>query len=369
MLSHIDFTILGMNTVQLYMKVPGSRTPGEDGCLGDGSLGWGGGGYGGGGCGHQENNNFCSVNVNIGPGDCEWFATPASYWGSIYNLCERANINFLKGSWWPVLEDLYEEDIPVYRFIQRPGDLVWVNSGTVHWVQAVGWCNNIAWNVGPLMTHQYRMAVERYEWNKLQQYKSIVPMIHLTWNIARNVRVSEPRYFEMVKYCLLRSLKYIQMTKEYLKDMGIEVHWHGRAKNEAAHYCTNCEVEVFDILFTTEKDKKYEVHCQDCARKASPTLEGFVILEQYKQSELMEIYDNLQLQDKEIMTTNGAAWELPHPSGALGLHGNGRRPTGGHLTMEERRGEITQHAARHPVFFESPNPTPISVPFSPDPGV
>lgn len=107
-----------------------------------------------------------------------------------------------------------------------------------------GWCNNIAWNVGPLMTHQYRMAVERYEWNKLQQYKSIVPMIHLTWNIARNVRVSEPRYFEMVKYCLLRSLKYIQMTKEYLKDMGIEVHWHGRAKNEAAHYCTNCEVSV-----------------------------------------------------------------------------------------------------------------------------
>lgn len=53
MLSHIDFTILGMNTVQLYMKVPGSRTPGEDGCLGGGSVGCcvnddGGGGYGGG---------------------------------------------------------------------------------------------------------------------------------------------------------------------------------------------------------------------------------------------------------------------------------------------------------------------------------
>lgn len=47
MLSHIDFTILGMNTVQLYMKVPGSRTPGEDGCLGDGSVGWDGNGGGG----------------------------------------------------------------------------------------------------------------------------------------------------------------------------------------------------------------------------------------------------------------------------------------------------------------------------------
>ena len=29
LLSHVGHTILGMNTVQLYMKVPGSRTPGR----------------------------------------------------------------------------------------------------------------------------------------------------------------------------------------------------------------------------------------------------------------------------------------------------------------------------------------------------
>ena len=52
MLCHVGHNVLGMNTVQLYMKIPGSRTPG-----------------------HQENNNFASVNVNIGPGDCEWFCT------------------------------------------------------------------------------------------------------------------------------------------------------------------------------------------------------------------------------------------------------------------------------------------------------
>lgn len=28
LLTHVGHTILGMNTVQLYMKVPGSRTPG-----------------------------------------------------------------------------------------------------------------------------------------------------------------------------------------------------------------------------------------------------------------------------------------------------------------------------------------------------
>ncbi|XP_073215112.1 lysine-specific demethylase 6A isoform X8 [Lepidochelys kempii] len=69
LLSHVGHTILGMNTVQLYMKVPGSRTPG-----------------------HQENNNFCSVNINIGPGDCEWFVVPESYWGVLNDFCENLSI-------------------------------------------------------------------------------------------------------------------------------------------------------------------------------------------------------------------------------------------------------------------------------------
>ena len=51
--------------------------------------------------------------------------------------------------------------IPVYRFLQSPGDIVWLSPGTIHWVQAVGWCNNIAWNVGPLTLYQYRIGMER----------------------------------------------------------------------------------------------------------------------------------------------------------------------------------------------------------------
>lgn len=39
--------------------------------------------------GHQENNNFCSVNLNVGPGDTEWFAVPNCYWGVLNSFCER----------------------------------------------------------------------------------------------------------------------------------------------------------------------------------------------------------------------------------------------------------------------------------------
>ncbi|KAM6447022.1 lysine-specific demethylase 6A isoform 7-T7 [Liasis olivaceus] len=275
LLSHVGHTVLGMNTVQLYMKVPGSRTPG-----------------------HQENNNFCSVNINIGPGDCEWFVVPENYWGVMNDFCEKNNMNFLMGSWWPNLEDLYEANVPVYRFIQRPGDLVWINAGTVHWVQAVGWCNNIAWNVGPLTACQYKLAVERYEWNKLQSVKSVVPMVHLSWNIARNIKVPDPKLFEMIKYCLLRTLKQCQTLREALIAAGKEIVWHGRTKEEPAHYCSICEVEVFNLLYVTNESnsqKTYVVNCLDCARKISGNLENFVVLEQYRMEDLMQIYDQFTL--------------------------------------------------------------------------
>ncbi|XP_046869014.1 lysine-specific demethylase 6A isoform X2 [Drosophila willistoni] len=272
MLSHVGHVILGMNTVQLYMKVPGSRTPG-----------------------HQENNNFCSININIGPGDCEWFAVPDAYWGGIHNLCEKNNISYLHGSWWPVLEDLYKENIPVYRFIQKPGDLVWVNAGCVHWVQSIGWCNNIAWNVGPLTARQYSLAVERYEWNKLENFKSIVPMVHLSWNLARNIKVSDAKLFELIKMCLLQTLKNVFHIQEFVKSKGVEIRFNGRGKNEASHYCGQCEVEVFNVLFIKEQEKRHVVHCLPCALKLSPSLQGIVCLEEYRLTELQHVYDSFAL--------------------------------------------------------------------------
>ncbi|XP_060911621.1 lysine (K)-specific demethylase 6B, b isoform X1 [Labrus mixtus] len=275
MLSHVGHTILGMNTVQLYMKVPGSRTPG-----------------------HQENNNFCSVNINIGPGDCEWFAVHEHYWDAINSFCEKHGVDYLTGSWWPVLEDLYSSNIPVYRFIQRPGDLVWINAGTVHWVQAVGWCNNIAWNVGPLNSYQYQLALERFEWNEVKEVKSIVPMIHVSWNVARTIKISDQDTFKMIKHCLIQSMKHIQILRDQLVAAGKKICYQSRVKDEPAYYCNECDVEVFDLLFVTSENsskKSYVVHCEDCARAKSPSLAGVVVLEQYRIEELMKTYDSFAL--------------------------------------------------------------------------
>uniref|UniRef100_A0A3B5Q414 Lysine-specific demethylase 6B n=1 Tax=Xiphophorus maculatus TaxID=8083 RepID=A0A3B5Q414_XIPMA len=275
MLSLVGHTILGMNSVQLYMKVPGSRTPG-----------------------HQENNNFCSVNINIGPGDCEWFAVHEHYWDAINQFCDKHGVDYLTGSWWPVLEDLYSSNIPVYRFIQRPGDLVWINAGTVHWVQAVGWCNNIAWNVGPLNAYQYQLALERFEWNEVKKVKSIVPMIHVSWNVARTLKITDKDTYKMIKHCLMQSMKHIQILRDQLVTAGKKIFYQSRMKDEPAYYCNECDVEVFNLLLVTSENstkKTYVVHCEDCARAKSSSLAGVVVLEQYRMEELMKIYDSFML--------------------------------------------------------------------------
>lgn len=41
------------------------------------------------------------------------------------------------------------------------------------------------------------------------------------------------------------------------------------------------QVEVFNILFVTD-NKKHLVYCQDCARKTSANLSGFIVLNQVR---------------------------------------------------------------------------------------
>ena len=205
MLSHMGHQILGMNTVQLYMKIPCARTPG-----------------------HQENNNFCAVNINIGPGDSEWFGVPNEYWGALQRLCKKNNVDYLHGSWWANMKELAEAGIPTYRFMQRPGDLVWVNAGCVHWVQASGRCNNIAWNIGPLTHRQYVLAIERYEWNKTQRFQSIVAMVLLSWNLARNIQTGDGKLFNAIRNTLAESIRQTVQTLNFVRSMGVVVKFHGR---------------------------------------------------------------------------------------------------------------------------------------------
>lgn len=47
--------------------------------------------------------------------------------------------------------------------------------------------------------YQYQLALERFEWNEVKKVKSIVPMIHVSWNVARTVKINDPDTYKMIK--------------------------------------------------------------------------------------------------------------------------------------------------------------------------
>lgn len=53
---------------------------------------------------------------------------------------------------------------------------------------------------------------------------------------------SDHVFFCCGRYCLLKTLKQCQMLREALISAGREMVWHGRTKDEPAHYCSICEV-------------------------------------------------------------------------------------------------------------------------------
>lgn len=63
-------------------------------------------------------------------------------------------------------------------------------------------------------------------------------------------------------------------------------------------YVWASQVEVFNLLFVRREllsKKQHVVHCQDCARKGSATLDDFVVLEQHRMEDLMQVYDQFTL--------------------------------------------------------------------------
>lgn len=103
----------------------------------------------------------------------------------------------------------------------------------------------------------------------------------------------------------MKTLRHTQLITQFVRSKGVQLRFHGRGKNEASHYCGQCEEEVFNMLFIKEQEKKHVVHCLHCSRRHSPNLEGFVCLEEYHLEDLIETYDSFVLHPVSGRILNG----------------------------------------------------------------
>ncbi|CBY38180.1 unnamed protein product [Oikopleura dioica] len=234
---------------------------------------------------------FAKVSLNVGPGDYEWFIVPEWWHVEFSDLLSQQGKTFSE-SWWPDLEACAKHSIPIYRFIQKPGDLVWIQSGSIYWAQSLGWCNNIMYNVGPLTAYQYQIAIQIYEKSLINSSLPSCPMFHISWSLARLVRVSDFRMYSQIKFFLQRSLWALSSQEEFLKNLKIDVVPYRSSK---VAFCSDCRRELFLFIWVPRKSdtesNQRQAFCQTCALRSDREEGNWCVLSQASLDELQSTFN------------------------------------------------------------------------------
>ena len=263
-LSYLRQHILGMSLPQLYLKI--------NGC-------WTGG--------HEENLRFCSANINHGPSACEWWGLDSS---QSLQLREKVKLdkNFeiynSETLWWP--DEIYciIQGFTVYHVIQKPGDLILVGPGTIHWVKSCGVTTNTAWNFGPKYLNNFIKSFERDFINRAIQYKSLVPMYLLGLDLLNNE-------MNTLDIGLIEYLKEAILSKEKEEnDLFVDSKYKNIELNNEDNviHCESCYLETFRLYYKCKKcvenrfagGNKVCFFCYFCAGLHSKECSGTVVAAQ-----------------------------------------------------------------------------------------
>lgn len=274
LLSYTGCNNFGVNTPQLYGKAPGART-----------------------AAHTENSLFPSINLNCGPGSCIWFAVPYEYLRKFANLVDKHyKVNgFHEQQYWPEELILLRDSIPVFKFEQKAGEMVYVREGTIHWVQSQGFCTNLSWNLGPPTPTQLSTSIISAQFNVDLNNRTVVPIRNLILNLAdRNMFRDNEDIWKIVKQQLAIMLFHLKIAEEKEKMDGVELEYEKRSAFKP-RFCEICHGEAA-LISRKEMIKKprtkstFEEHiwCASCEPKSANKVKTTVICTVER---LSEIYD------------------------------------------------------------------------------
>ncbi|PIC20226.1 hypothetical protein B9Z55_025495 [Caenorhabditis nigoni] len=272
LLAHIRENVFGVNTVQMYSKFIGSLT-----------------------AAHMENSLMASINWNIGPASCVWYAIPYEYWTQLEKLVKEKGQTYHHQNYWPSEEDIREAEIPLIKFEQKEDELVYVNTGTFHWVQAEGYCTNVSWNVGPANFNQLAVSLISAAHDTASKYQCHVPITNVIWNAAeQKMFMNDPAMYKCMRWHMQRSITWCKQYIAWIGYMRYDLEdWTHRAV-EYIYRCHTCNQEVFNICRVHREGKdesKDKIFCSKCSRKPGKNKRLLFVI--YRNIEkLSQIYDD-----------------------------------------------------------------------------
>jgi hypothetical protein len=155
-LSFLRQEIEGITIPQIYLKVAGCWTGG-----------------------HEENLRIRAVNINTGDGDVEWYFVDPEFVPLFRKTVideSKIDIHKEEGLWYTDLFFCLRHNIPVIKYIQKPGDTVILRAGTLHWVRSLENTSNVAWNLGMYELQQLELIYSRYVINNEIVFNNLLPV-------------------------------------------------------------------------------------------------------------------------------------------------------------------------------------------------
>lgn len=77
------------------------------------------------------------MNISMGPGIHKWYLINFEHVSRVYKAAALHGCDIAtRSTFVPPKSWLMKENIPVHKIIQKPGDIVWIPAGCMHWTKA-----------------------------------------------------------------------------------------------------------------------------------------------------------------------------------------------------------------------------------------
>jgi len=187
-----------------------------------------------------------------GPDDCEWYTIDNTHVQKFRKVVKKIfdlDIHKDEGLWFSNVDFCLENEIPVKKFVQKPGDIVYTNSGTLHWVRSKGIAVNSSWNVALKNVEVFQEMYRKLEINKTIAFPTIVPIRLLTLELLKKeYQKLQNDFFDL---CYEKLKFFVQEEEDEKKKAKMK--FIREPENSSVFFCDGCHEEIF----------LYWVHCEN----------------------------------------------------------------------------------------------------------
>uniref|UniRef100_A0A1I7TRL7 JmjC domain-containing protein n=1 Tax=Caenorhabditis tropicalis TaxID=1561998 RepID=A0A1I7TRL7_9PELO len=272
-----DEIIPGLNQAQAYLKMPTVRTTA-----------------------HWEIQGAGSINLNVGPGTCLWISCPMEFFDKMDRLIRNKKASWTQSAVWPIVADLKKAGISVQVYEQKAGDMVYVGFGTPHWVQSVGFADNISWNIVVSTVNQLATAALIHDYHVAEPKSKIasepiMPLETIIWNMVIRRKEMDMEMKRVVKSMLMRSLA--NATKEQVYSVDIKVLVKEITEVEGVPAVARCgDDECTRVLFNfIPYLEDGRIICFQCLSELK-NAEIKHVVRRYKIEELVELFNSVGIE-------------------------------------------------------------------------